>query len=102
MEEGDNVDNNVGQSTGIRQLEGAQQATVSLSTALLPQEGKGLMALPPHLPPFMIIVSPGRLGLTVATGLTAQWLDGLNGLTARWAQQLDELDSSTGSMAWQA
>ncbi len=73
---------NVGQSAGMRQREGAQQAAVSPSTALPPREGKGLTAPPPHPPPFMIIVSLGRLGLTVATGLTAQWLDWLNGLTA--------------------
>ena len=30
------------------------------------REGKGLTALPLHLPPFVILVSPGRLGLTLA------------------------------------
>ena len=82
MEEGNDVGNNLGQSTGMRQQEGARQATVSPSTAPLLQEGKGITAPPPHPLPFMIIVSLGQLGLTVATGLTAQWLDGLNGLTA--------------------
>jgi hypothetical protein len=73
------VGDNVGQSAGMRQREGARQAAVSLSTAPPPREGKGLMAPPPHPPPFMIIVSLGRLGLTVATGSMAQWLDGLDG-----------------------
>ncbi len=77
--------NNVGQSAGTRQREGARQAAVSPSTALPPQEGEGLMAPPPHPPPFMITVSPGRLGLTLAMGSIAQWLNGLDGLTARWA-----------------
>jgi hypothetical protein len=97
MEEGDNVGNNVGQSAGTRQREGAWQAAVSPSTAPLPREGKGLTALLPHPPPFMIIVSPGRLGLTLATKSTAQWPDGLDGLTARWACRLDGLVGSTGS-----
>jgi hypothetical protein len=74
--------NNVGQSAGMRQREGAWQATVSPSTALPPREGKGLTAPPPHPLPFMIIISLGWLGLTVATGLMAQWLDGLNSLMA--------------------
>jgi hypothetical protein len=73
--------NNVGQSMGTRQREGAQQAAVSLSTALPPRKGKGLMAPSPHLL-FMIIRSPGRLGLTLATGLMAQLLNGLDSLTA--------------------
>jgi hypothetical protein len=77
-EEGDNVGNNMGQSAGTRQWEGAQQAVVSPSTALLPQEGKGLMALPLHLPPFMTIVSPGRLVLGISTvkqlQRTDQWV----------------------------
>jgi hypothetical protein len=87
MEEGNNMGKNMGQSTGTRQWEEAQQAAVSLSTALPLWKGKGLTALPPHPPPFMIIVSPGRLGLTLATGLTAQSLNGLDGLTAlaQWA-----------------
>ena len=65
-----------------QQQEGAQQAAVSPSTALPPRKGKGLTAPPPHPPPFMIIVSSGRLGLTLTMGLTAQWLDGLDGSTA--------------------
>jgi hypothetical protein len=82
MEEGNDVGNNVGQSMGMRQWKGARQAAVSLFTALPRREGKGLAAPLPHPPPFMIIVSLGRLGLTVATGLTAQWLDGLDGSMA--------------------
>ncbi len=74
--------NNVGQSAGMRQREGAWQAAVSLSTALPPWEMKGLTALPPHPPPFMIIVSPERLRLTLAMGLMAQWLNRLSGSTA--------------------
>ena len=41
-----------------RTEEGAQQTTVSLSAALLPREGKGLTAPPPHPLPFVIVVSP--------------------------------------------
>ncbi len=81
-EEGKNMGNNVGQSVGTRQWEVAWQAVVSPSTVLPPREGKGLTALLLHPPSFMIIVSPGRLGLTLATGSTAQWLNGLEGLTA--------------------
>jgi hypothetical protein len=76
------VGNNMGQIARTRQREGAWQATVSPSTALPPWEGKGLTAPPPHPPPFMIIVSPGWLGLTLVTRLMAQWLDGLDGLMA--------------------
>jgi hypothetical protein len=88
-EEGDDVGDNLGQSAGTRQQEGAQQAAVSPSTALPPREEKGFTAPPPHPPPFMIIVSPGRLGLTQATGSTAQWL------MARWARRLNGLMGST-------
>jgi hypothetical protein len=81
-EEGDDMGNNVGQSAGTRQWEGAMQAAVPPSTVLPPQEGKGFTAPLPYPSPFMIIVSPGQLGLTLATGLTAQWLDRLDGLMA--------------------
>jgi hypothetical protein len=47
-EEGNDVGNNMGQSAVMRQWEGARQAAVSLSTALLLREGKGLTAPPPH------------------------------------------------------
>ncbi len=63
---------NVGQSAGTKHREGAWQVAVSPSTAPPPQEGKGLTAPPPHPPSFMIIVSPRWLGLTLATGSTAQ------------------------------
>jgi hypothetical protein len=82
-----------------QQQEGAQQAAVCPSTALPLQEGKGLTAPPPHLLPFMIIVPPGWLGLTLAMGLTAQWLNRLNGLMARWARWLDGLIGLMGLKA---
>jgi hypothetical protein len=79
-EEGDDVGDNVGQSTGTRQQEGAPQAAVSLTTVLTPQEGKGITTLPPPPPLFMIIVSPEWLGLTLAMRSTVQWFDRLDGL----------------------
>jgi hypothetical protein len=84
---------NMGQSAGTRQQEEARQAAVSLATALLLQEGKGLMAPSPHPSPFMIIVSPGRLGLALATDPQ------LNGLTGSTAQRLDGLGGLTGLTA---
>ena len=39
--------------------EGTRQTAVSPSTALPPQEGKGLTAPPPHTLPFVIVLSPG-------------------------------------------
>ena len=73
---------NVGKSAGTRQWEGAWQAAVSPSTMLTPWEGKGLTAPPLHPPPFMIIMPPGWLGLTLTMGSTAQLLNGLNGFNS--------------------